>query len=188
MVEYLKIPKERIGVLIGKRGEVKRRIESKLKVKISVDKEGAVTIENAGGDPLAAWVARDIVRAIARGMNPEKAMKLTRDDYILELIDLNDYLRTPRALIRQKARIIGTRGKTRRYIEETTGVDMSIYGKSVAILGHIDEVQVAREAVLMLVQGKPHSAVYRFLDRKARELKEKRLTSLWKKPHDNLTV
>ncbi|NOZ58148.1 MAG: RNA-processing protein [Euryarchaeota archaeon] len=179
-MEYLRIPKDRIGVLIGRRGEVKRRIERELKVKITVDREGMVTIENAGDEPLGAWVARDIVRAIARGMAPEKAMKLTSEDYTLELIDLTEYLRTPKALVRQKARIIGTGGKTRRYIESTTGTYVSVYGKSVAIIGGYDEVQIAREAVLMLVQGKPHSAVYRFLDRKARELKEKRMLSLWK--------
>ncbi len=182
IMEYLKIPKDRIGVLIGKGGEVKRRIERELKVKLTVDKEGMVTIENAGGEPLATWTARNIVRAIARGMSPENAMKLTSDEYMLELIDLSEYLRTPKAIIRQKARIIGTKGKTRRYIEETTGTNVSVYGKSVAIIGPIEEVQVAREAVLMLVHGKPHSAVYRFLDRKARELKEKRMLSLWKKP------
>jgi len=179
-MEYLKIPKDRIGVLIGKRGEVKRRIERELKVKLTVDKEGTVTIENRGEDPLAAWIARNIVRAIARGMSPEKAMKLTSEDYTLELIDLSEYLRTPKAIVRQKARIIGTKGKTRRYIEETTGTYVSVYGKSVAIIGGYEEVQVAREAVLMLIQGRPHSAVYRFLDRKARELKEKRMLSLWK--------
>ncbi len=180
-MEYLRIPRDRIGVLIGRQGEVKRRIERELRVKLTVDREGMVTIENAGGEPLAAWVARDIVRAIARGMSPEKAMKLLSEDYTLELINLSDYLRTPKALTRQKARIIGTKGKTRRYIESATGTHLSVYGKSVAIIGGYDEVQVAREAVLMLVQGKPHSAVYRFLDRKARELKEKRMLSLWKR-------
>jgi len=168
-------------VLIGRKGEVKRRIERELKVKLEVDSEGLVKIIPAG-DPLSAWIARDIVRAIARGINPEKAMRLMDEENVLEVIDLTEYLRTPKALARQKARIIGSKGKTRRYIESTTGVTMSVYGKSVAILGGYDEVAAAREAVLMLIQGRPHSVVYRYLDAKARELKEKWATTLWKKP------
>jgi len=171
-----------VGVLIGRKGEVKRRIERELGVKLEIDSEGLVRITPSEDNPLSAWIAKDIVRAIARGINPEKAMRLVDEENVLEVIDLSEYLSTPRAITRQKARIIGSRGKTRRYIESTTGVTMSVYGKSVAILGGYEEVAAAREAVLMLIRGRPHSAVYRYLDAKARELKEKWATTLWKKP------
>ena len=47
---FVKIPKERVGILIGPEGKVKQEIETKLNVKVDIDKEGSVTItlpENA---------------------------------------------------------------------------------------------------------------------------------------------
>lgn len=184
--EFVRIPQERIGVLVGKSGEVKAEIEKILEVRIHIDSEdGVVTIENVGEDVLACWTGRDIIKAIGRGFAPGKAMRLVSDDYALEIIELQDYIgRSKKAMARQKARIIGSKGKTRRHIEEATGASLAIAGKTAAIIGQHDEVAVAKEAVVKLLDGVPHSAVYRYLERKARDLKEARM-SLWKpKPPD----
>jgi ribosomal RNA assembly protein len=180
-MEYVRIPRRRVAVLIGRKGTVKKAIEKKLKVKLGIDAEdGVVTIENRGDDVLAEWKGRDIVKAVGRGLNPEKAMRLCSDDYILDIIDLQDIVgRSEKALKRQKARIIGREGRTRKHIEEMTKAWVAVSGKSVTIVGTHDEVAAAREAVVMLAEGIPHGVVYRVLQNKARKLKEKRL-SLWK--------
>ena len=41
---FVKIPKERVGILIGPEGKVKQYIEEKLQVKLEIDTEGSVTI------------------------------------------------------------------------------------------------------------------------------------------------
>ena len=41
---FVKIPKERVGILIGPEGKVKQYIEEKLQVKLDVDTEGSVTL------------------------------------------------------------------------------------------------------------------------------------------------
>ena len=75
----LNIPKERVGVLVGPQGSVKKRIEEALGVKLTIDSgSGAVKIELAkrpeeGGDPVALFKARDVVQAIGRGFSPERA-------------------------------------------------------------------------------------------------------------------
>ena len=53
-MKYLKIPVERIGVLIGKNGENKEKIEKRTNVKINIDsKLGEITIEDQNiDDPL----------------------------------------------------------------------------------------------------------------------------------------
>lgn len=180
-MEYMRISKERVGVLIGKEGETKKEIEDRLKVRIYMDvEEGIVRIENAGDDVLAEWKARDIIKAIGAGLNPRKAMKLTSDDYVLEIIELEDIVgRSKKTLLRQKARIIGREGKTRRAVEAYTGADVSVSGKRVAIVGTPDRAEAAREAITMLTRGMPHGVVYKVLQKKARELKEKDY-SLWK--------
>jgi ribosomal RNA assembly protein len=180
-MEYLRISKERIGVLIGKEGLTKKEIEDRLNVKLDVDAdEGIVRIGNVGEDVLAEWKARDIIKAIGEGLNPRKAMKLTSDDYVLEIIDLEDIVgRSKKAVLRQKSRIIGSKGKTRRAVEEYTGADVSVSRKRVAIVGTPERADAAREAITMLTRGMPHGVVYKILQKKARELKEKDL-SLWK--------
>ncbi|OYT66754.1 MAG: hypothetical protein B6U65_04890 [Candidatus Wolframiiraptor sp. EX4484-121] len=69
------IPRERVGVLIGPKGSVKRRIEDELGVRLTIDSEGgSVRIElkkppEEGGDPVALFKARDVVEAIGRGFS-----------------------------------------------------------------------------------------------------------------------
>lgn len=172
------IPKERIGVLIGEGGSVKSEIEKSLGVKLAVDsREGTVVISLAkpvteGGDPASLFKARDIVTAIGRGFSPEKALKLETDGYALSVIDLTDHVgNNINHLTRVKARIIGSQGKTRRIIEETCHVDVSVYGDTVAIIGQFEDVHAAEEAVLTLVRGAPHGAVYRMVNEYARRRK-----------------
>ncbi|MFQ5975666.1 MAG: KH domain-containing protein [Candidatus Hydrothermarchaeales archaeon] len=180
-MEYVRIPMERLGVLIGKKGQVKKEIETCFNVKIEIDTEdGSITVENVGEDVLAEWKARDMIKAVGRGINPERAMLLKSDDYVLKIIDLSDLVgRSKKTLQRQKGRIIGRQGKTREFIAQMTGACVSVYGKTIAILGEADEVNLASEAVEMLASGKPHGVVYKVLQRKARDLKEKNI-GMWK--------
>jgi ribosomal RNA assembly protein len=82
-----------------------------------------------------------------------------------------------------KSRLIGQEGKTRRIIEELTEADVSIHGHTVAIIADMDQMEIAREAVKMILRGSMHSTVYRYLNRKRRELKKKKL-ELWEKPYE----
>ena len=85
----LKIPKDRIAVLIGKDGQTKIDIEKATKTVLEVDsKEGDVLIQ--GKDGLGIYTAKEIVTAIARGFNPEISMLLCKVDYSFEVISLTD--------------------------------------------------------------------------------------------------
>ena len=182
-VEYVKIPMKRIGVLIGKGGAFKKYLEEATGTRIELDsKTGEVTITKTeeGGDPLACWIARDVVKAIGRGFSPEKASRLLEEGQVLRIVDLQEHLgKSEKALHRQRSRLIGRGGRTREIIESTTRTNVSIMGKTVSIIGGDEEVAVAQEAVEMLLRGVPHSVVYRFLERKRRELK-KREVEIWK--------
>lgn len=160
-MQYLKIPEERVAVLIGTGGAVKRDIEAKTKTKLTIE-DGNVTIE---GEGVGLMTARDVVQAIGRGFSPEIAFILFREEYVLEVIPLMDILGSEKEMARKKGRIIGSRGKTRNFIEGITRTSISVYGKSVGIIGKYDDVQTAKEAAVMLLQGARHSAVYRFLER-----------------------
>ena len=74
-------------------------------------------------------------------------------------------------------------GKTRRTIEELSEADLVVYGHTVGFIGTFEEVDIARNAVQMIIQGSEHHTVYNFLQKKRRELKKQKL-ELWEKPEE----
>lgn len=182
---YEKIPPERIGVLIGQDGKVKEEIMRRTGTRITVDSQsGTVIIEPASPttSALNLMKARDIVRAIAYGFSPERAFRLLDEDQVLLVIDLKQYVGDkPNHLQRVKARIIGEGGRARRTIEEVTGTYISVYRDYVAIIGDFETANIAKEAIEMLIQGRQHSTVYRFLEREMFMEKRRRMRELWRK-------
>ncbi|MDD3984489.1 MAG: KH domain-containing protein [Methanobacterium sp.] len=186
--EYLKIPRERVGVVIGKNGITKDEIENLTKTKITIDSDAgtvAISPTKETEDPLSVWKARYIVKAIGRGFNPEIAIKLMGDETILEIINLPDYIgKNKKAILRQKSRIIGKEGRTKDIITDMTGVDISIYGKTVAIIGDMEQIHIAKEAVEMILSGVRHKTVYAFLEKKTRDMKIKQFHRIAKDETD----
>ena len=169
----LKIPKDRVAVLIGKNGSVKAELETETKTKISVDsKEGDIVV--SGEDALLLYSAREVIKAIGRGFNPDVAKLLLKQDYAFELITITDFV-GENHVVRVKGRIIGSDGKARRIIEELTDSHISVYGKTVGIIGTHESLSAAKRAVEALLSGSPHSSIYKFLEKRRREMKRDEL-------------
>ena len=167
----IKIPKDRVAVLIGKKGEVKKQIEEATGIAMDIDSnEGDVNV--IVEDALMLYSTREIIKAIARGFNPEIAILLLKQDYAFEIINLPDFEKKSQ-FMRIKGRIIGAEGKTRRIIEEHTECFVSIYGKTVSLIGRADTIHIARKAVEMIIKGSPHSTVYTWLEKMKRQLKRR---------------
>ncbi len=161
--EFILIPKSRIAVLIGTKGADRRKIEKKAKVKIKVSsKTGNVQITSE--NPLDAWVAKEVVEAVGRGFPPIDAIKIINDEIAFGLVNLEAFGakdRKKRATLR--ARIIGTRGKTRKIIENYTGTKIVIQGKTAAIIGESIGVDLARKAIEMILDGSGQNTAYKWL-------------------------
>ncbi len=170
---YVKIPKDRIGVLIGPKGKTRQQLETRGGIPIEVDSDAnevAIHDEADGVSPLDVLKLQDIVKAIGRGFSPEKASRLWSDDAYFELLDIHDFVGKQKNHVRRvAARIIGAEGKTRRIVQEQTGCDLSIYGHTVGIIGDLEPLSDAKHAIEMLLRGAEHSSVYRFLERKRRD-------------------
>ncbi|MBQ6345352.1 MAG: RNA-processing protein [Methanobrevibacter sp.] len=180
--DYLKIPQNRVGALIGTNGDVKKSIEKLTGTIIDIDSDDGtvyITPREDMEDPLGVWNPNHIVKAVARGFNPEVAMKLIHDDIYLEIMKLPLYIgKSKKALARYKGRIIGKNGKTRELITELADVDMAVYGKTVSLIGEMDNVLIAKEAVEMILNGSRHKSVYAFLENKKETLKLKEFKDL----------
>jgi ribosomal RNA assembly protein len=182
---FVRIPRERIGVLVGPDGKTKHIIEEKLLVELQIESEsGGVTVilSEEAHDPSQLFRAKDIVLAIGRGFSPEQAFRLLRNENeLFDFVDLRAIFgRSESDIKRVKGRVIGANGKTRRLIEELTDSSVVIYGHTIGFIGTFERVDVARNAVQMLINGSQHHTVNKYLQRKRSEFK-KQLMELWEK-------
>ena len=160
----LKLPKDRIAVLIGKKGKIKKEIEEQTKTQMTVDSNGG-DVFIRGKDAITLYVAKEIVGAIGRGFNPDVAQHLLKQDYCCEIIRMDDFVKSKNSQLRLKGRVIGKEGKARRNIENLTDTNICVYGKTIGIIGETSSVANARRAIESLLQGSPHSNVFRWLER-----------------------
>ncbi len=166
-VRELRVPEERVGVLIGEGGETKDKLEEFSECKVTIN-DNNVMIE---GDALDELTAENIVKAIGRGFNPEKAFKLIEEGYEFHQIDINRFADTQKSQERLKGRVIGKDGEARKHIEKMTKTDLSVYGKTVGFVGHIQNIEIAQETVKMLLNGSSHATAYDFLERNQNRVK-----------------
>jgi len=89
MSNLVKIPKARIGPLVGTKGETKKLLEKELKAKIDVSPEGIV--EYHSDEPILEFKLGHIIKAIGRGFSAHDALVLTDDEYTFELISIEEY-------------------------------------------------------------------------------------------------
>lgn len=171
-MRYVKIPMDRVAVLVGTDGEIKKEVERK-GVTLDVDsKTGDVKI--SAENPILELNAENVIRMIGRGFSPDYAFLLFNEDYYFELFDIRDWVgKKPTQVKRVAGRIIGKDGKARRVIEELTDTIICVHGHTIGIIGRIEELQSARKAVEMLLDGTSHASVYRFLEKEKRRRRSK---------------
>jgi ribosomal RNA assembly protein len=179
---YLKIPRDRVGVLIGPKGRAKKRIETFFGVDLTIDSDSGsveIALKPETKDVSVIFMVQNIVRAIGRGFSPQRAEILAKEDFDLHIIDLCDYVGESRnALARVRGRIIGKNGRSRALLEELTETRISVYGDTVAIIGSVESLGVAREAVMKLIKGSFHKTVWNLLYAYRRKMKKDR-GELW---------
>jgi ribosomal RNA assembly protein len=174
-IHEIKIPKARIAVLIGTKGETKNELEEYTRTSIDVDsKEGEVKI--SGTDPIKLYAVKEMILAISRGFNPDIAKLLLKADYVIEIVSLAEFSDKKNQLDRVRGRVIGKKGKSRATIENLTDTYVSVYGKTISIIGESHKVTLARKAVENLLKGSTHSAVYKWLEKNRQKMKQEEIT------------
>ena len=170
----LKIPKERVAVLIGVNGKIKKEIEEKTQTKLEIDSDaGEVFID--GEDGLSVFNAKEVVQAIGRGFNPKIAMMILKGDHVFEIINIKDFGKTQNAVQRLKGRVIGEDGRSRKTIEDLTESYISVYGKTISIIGEPESCADAKQAIISILRGAPHSSVYKWLEKKRKLKKQEQM-------------
>ena len=182
---YIRIPGDRVGVLIGPKGKNRRKIEETFGVNISVESDSGnveIKVREDQPDVSVLFTVKNIIQAIGRGFSPRNAMYLQDEEKDIMIIDLEDYVGTSRnAQNRVRGRIIGKDGKSREILEELTECLVSVYGGTVGLIGPFDMLPVAKEAVEMLINGSFHKTVWNHLYAYRRKMKKEK-GELWYEP------
>ncbi len=155
MITSILVPKDRIRIFNKKTLDVIARHCSKVFIT-----ENAVNVE---GEGIETYQACLVVKAISRGFSPKRAFEIF-DDKEFVVIEIKGNENTLRRI---RARLIGTDGKVRKNLERITKCMISVYGKTVSIIGDYENIQTAQKAVEMIIKGSGFKAVYRFLQDKA---------------------
>ena len=179
--KLIRIPNDRIGSLIGKSGNVKSLIEKSCYVTLDIDGDtGEVFIKSTDDvEKMQPFKAIEIVTAIGRGFSPENAMTLLEGENTLHVIDLREFVGKSNTNVeRIKGRIIGEGGRARKNMENLTNTHISVYGRTVAIIGDASKLRLAVDAISALSSGGMHGAVYDKLESANRRTKQEKM-KLW---------
>ena len=176
--KLIRIPNERIAVLIGKSGKVKSEIERLCHVALDIDGDTGEIMVRSGGDIdlIQPFRAMEIVTAIGRGFSPENALTLLEGDNTLHVMDLREFAGKSSASIeRIKGRLIGESGKARRNMESLSKTRISVYGKTASIIGTPDKLKLAINAISSLSSGGMHGTVYNRLEAANRKHRQEKM-------------
>lgn len=187
-----RVPKDRIAVLIGSKGATKKELEEAAGCKrIIIDSEsGELEVQwpDVGEyDPVKAMKLPDVIKAIGRGMAPNRAIQLLQDDWFFEIVDLREHVgKRSNQQRRIRARIIGSEGKIRKMIEFHTDTEISIYKSTVVLVGEGLGLSNARQAIEMLASGSEHGTVLKFLERERKKfrMESRSLDYIEERPQD----
>jgi len=159
MLDFIRIPEERMKLL-----KADPRIQKKFKDMCDCDFRLEEDIEIEGEDPLRVMRVKEVMKAFGRGFSSDDSLALLDEDFYLQVIEIGSKSKDRQNVL--KGRVIGREGGTKKTIEKISGAKLSIYGKTISIIGRWDEVQIAKEAVDLILSGSKHSTVYRFLKEK----------------------
>ncbi len=179
--KIIRVPNDRIAVLIGKSGNVKLKIEKLCYVSLDINGDtGEVLIKSQGNvGKIQPFKAMEIVTAIGRGFSPENALTLLKGENALHVIDLREFAGKSSANVeRIKGRIIGEGGRARRNMENLSGTHISVYGRTVSIIGDSSKLRIAVDAISAISSGSLHGSVYSKLEAANRQAKQEKM-KLW---------
>lgn len=150
--------------------KLKNKVEKALDIKIEIKKDG-ITVESKKEDPFLEYIASKILEAVSLGFDADSAMQLQDTNYIMRKINVKDLVRASKINL-AIARVIGTKGKTKKIISGLTECDIIVTDYDVAVIGKGDNVETATNALISLIKGSKQSNIYNFLEKNRARLRE----------------
>lgn len=150
--------------------EIISKIEHRTGSHINIDGGEGIIIEN--NDAYKEFLTSNIINAFGRGFEIDDALLLLNEDYYFSYIDLRQMFSSDGRISQIKSRIIGTAGKSKRYIQSVSGVKMSVYGHTIGFIGMTDQIEEAQAAVHTIIEGGTHKLAYQRMEASHRKHKD----------------
>ena len=145
----------------------KSQLEKKLNTKITL-KGRQVTLTSK--NPLEEYEASIIFDAMNFGFSAKKALLIKEQEMLFRIINIKHFTRK-KNLNEVRARIIGTKGKTKRTIENISNCHILIKDNEVGIIGNAEDIEEIITGVTNLIRGTKQSNTYRYLEKMNRRKK-----------------
>ena len=155
-MEEIYIPQERSKMLKQKPGMLKRLGEL-CGCDISLNEPNCISIE---GDGYGEYMAREVIQAYGRGFGMRIAELLLKDGYYFSSISMRDITGNKNRIRNMKSRLIGSKGKAKRYMESVSGAVIAVYGDTVSFIGSSEAIEEAEAAALTIMKGSSHRLAY----------------------------
>ena len=146
------------------------------RAKSELEKALGVRIEIAGrkvvvrGEPLNEYDASFIFEAINFGFSAQKALSLRDENMVFRIVNIKQFTRK-KNLREVRARLIGTRGRTKKTIENISNSNIVINDNDIGVIARADEIEEIITAITSLIRGAKQANTYRFLERMNRAKK-----------------
>jgi len=140
------------------------------KNRAKLEKELVVKITNRGkevfikGLPENEYIAEKIIQALNFGFPYSDALLLIDEDFMFEIIHIKDFTNR-KDLASVRSRIIGKKGKTIKTISDLTKCNLELKDNSVGIIGPLEHIKNAQDAVISLIKGTKQGNVYAYLEK-----------------------
>lgn len=138
----------------------KNKLEKELKIKLTT--KGKIVFVN--GNAEHEYNAIEILKAINLGFSTESALRLLLDNINLQIVNIKDITKR-NDLLRVRARIIGTQGRTLKTLNKLTKCTLSLHNNQIGIIGDAREIEDAIQSVTSLINGSKQGNVYGRLER-----------------------
>ena len=145
-----------------------------LRSKFRLQKELGIKLTNKGknvfvnGPANKEFIAIEVLEAINLGFSADRALELTQNGFMLQTVHIKDITKR-HDLERVRARIIGTHGRTLKTLQNLTNCDLAMNDNEIGLIGPIQEMEDAVQAVTSLVQGSKQGNVYGRLERQRKK-------------------
>ncbi len=147
-----------------KTSELKRNLtllEKKLNIKLMIKgKKVVVHSEN----PIDEYEASQVLDAINFGFSARKALLIKEQEMQFRIINIKNFTKK-KNLKQVRARVIGTKGKTKKTIEHITNCHLVIKNNEIGLIGSPESIEELITALANLIRGSKQSNTYRYLEK-----------------------
>lgn len=132
------------------------------KLNVNIEVKSGKTI--VSGQEIDEYFAVKVLEALDYPFDIDEALLLTREDYMFRVVKIKDHTsRRDYKVI--KGRIIGTKGKALKVLEDLTNSIIVVKDNEVAFICRVSEAENTFQAIVSLIRGSKHGNVYSYLEK-----------------------